>query len=253
MALQHQLPSGHRQRFVAGPEGPDRFKLPFLAKIALYELQYLRQGYEPTDLHATIPDMTVATADPSDAELDRNISQVLKTLRERLNMDVVFVSEFLDGRRVFRQVSASDSRPTVSLGQSDALEASWCQQAVAGRLPRYIADAKTDPTVGALLDQLPRPIGTHIRTPVVLKNGENCGTLCCFSFSPNDSANLDDLKTLEMTALLTAPKVAPDWDLKRDWRLDVAPDEPRPACSAPNLQPVRWSVPPAAANGSNDR
>ena len=187
---------------------------------SLYDL-----GYEPTDLHVTISDMMVATADQSDDQLDRTITEVLRTLRERLQMDVVFVSEFVDGRRVFRQVSATDQRPTVAVGQSDALEASWCQRVVDGRLPRYIADAKTDPAVGALLDQLPFPIGTHISTPIVLKNGEIYGTLCSFSFSPHDNPNPDDLRTLEMTAKLAAlrlegrnvmpaPRDVPDWDLK---------------------------------------
>lgn len=184
-------------------------------------------GYEPTDLHVTISDLMVATADHTDESLDSTVSEVLRTLRDRLNMDVVFVSEFVDGRRVFRQVSATDTRPTISVGQSDALEASWCQRVVDGRLPRYIADAKKDPAVGALLDQLPFPIGTHISTPIVLTNGEIYGTLCSFSFSPHDNPNPDDLKTLEMTAKLTAmrlegktvlpaPRDVPDWDMKRD-------------------------------------
>lgn len=188
----------------------------------LYDL-----GYEPTDLHVTISDLMVATSDHADESLDRTLTEVLKTLRDRLKMDVVFVSEFVDGRRVFRQVSATDARPTVCVGQSDALEASWCQRVVDGRLPRYIADARTDPAVGALLDQLPFPIGTHISTPIVLKNGEIYGTLCSFSFGPHDNPNPDDLRTLELTARLTAmrleghtvmpaPKEVPNWELRKD-------------------------------------
>lgn len=181
--------------------------------------------YEPSDLHVTISDMMVATADQSDELLDRTITDVLKTLRDRLKMDVVFCSEFVDGRRVFRQLATTDVRPTISVGQSDRLEESWCQRVVDGRLPRFIADASADPVARALLDQLPFPIGTHISTPIVLKNGEVYGTLCSFSFSPHDDPNPDDLKTLEMTAKLTAmrldgrnvmpaPREIPAWDLK---------------------------------------
>lgn len=181
--------------------------------------------YEPSDLHVTISELMVATADQSDDMLDRTITEVLRTLRDRLKMDVVFCSEFVEGRRVFRQVATTDVRPTVSVGQSDGLEESWCQRVVDGRLPRYLADARTDPVAGALLEQLPFPIGTHISTPIVLKNGEVYGTLCSFSFSPHDDPNPDDLKTLEMTAKLTAmrldgrnvmpaPTEIPAWDLK---------------------------------------
>lgn len=184
-------------------------------------------GYDPSDLHVTISEMLVATADQSDEQLDSTITQVLRTLRERLNMDVVFVSEFVNGRRVFRQVSATDERPTVQVGESDELEASWCQRVVDGRLPGFIADARNDPAVAGLLEQLPFPVGTHISAPIVLKNGQVYGTLCSFSFSPKDNPNPNDLKTLEMTARLTAmrlegqkvappPKVVPDWSLRKD-------------------------------------
>lgn len=188
----------------------------------LYDL-----GYEPSDLHVTISEMMVATADQSDEQLDHTVTQVLRMLRERLNMDVVFVSEFVEGRRVFRQVASAGDQPVVEVGQSDELEASWCQRVVDGRLPRFIANAKTDPAVAELMDQLPMSIGTHISTPIVLKNGEIYGTLCSFTFSPQDNPNPDDLKTLEMTARLTAmrldgqnvmpaPRTVPDWQLKKD-------------------------------------
>lgn len=182
-------------------------------------------GYEPSDLHVTISELMVATADQSDDMLDRTITEVLKTLRDRMNMDVVFCSEFVDGRRVFRQVATNGARQTISVGGSDQLEQSWCQRVVDGRLPRFMADARADPVARALMDQLPFPIGTHISTPIVLKNGEVYGTLCSFSFSPHDNPNPEDLKTLEMTAKLTAmrldgrsvmpaPRDVPAWDLK---------------------------------------
>lgn len=189
-------------------------------KLNLYDL-----GYEPTDLHVTISELMVATADQSDEMLDHVITEVLKTLRDRLNMDVVFCSEFRDGRRVFRQVAAKDARPVIAVGQSDLLEESWCQRVVDGRLPRYIPDAKADPVASPLLKQLPFPIGTHISTPIVLKSGEIYGTLCCFSFNAQAIPNPIDLKTLEMTAKLAAmrlegrnvvpaPNEIPAWDLK---------------------------------------
>lgn len=184
-------------------------------------------GYEPSDLHVTISDLMVATSDESDAMLDSTISEVLKTLRDRLGMDVVFCSEFVNGCRVFRHVETTGIRPTIAVGGSDLLEESWCQKVVDGRLARYITDARRDPTAAALLDQLPFSIGTHISTPIVLKSGEIYGTLCCFSFSPQDDPNPDDLKTLEMTAKLTAmrlegrgvrtaPAEAPAWTLAQN-------------------------------------
>lgn len=171
-------------------------------KLNLYDLDY-----EPSDLHVTVLDLLVATADESDEMLDRSITAVLKTLRDRLNMDVVFCSEFVDGQRVYRQVATRHSKPTISVGESDLLEQSWCHRVVEGRLPRFIADVRADPVASALLVQLPYPVGTYISTPIVLKNGENYGTLCSFSFSPQDNSNPNDLKTLEMAAKLVAMRL----------------------------------------------
>lgn len=164
-------------------------------------------GYEPDDLKVTISEMMVATADQSDEALDHTITDVLRTLRERLKMDVVFCSEFIDGRRVMRQVSTDATRPVVQVGQSAALEESWCHHVVEGRLPGYLPDASQHPLARQLSVSLPFTIGTHISAPIVLSNGEVYGTLCSFSFSPQDNPDPDDLKTLEMTARLTAMRL----------------------------------------------
>jgi len=93
-----------------------------LTKLNAMKLNVYDLGYEPTDLHVTISDLMVATADHSDDSLDSAISDVLKTLRDRMGMDVVFCSEFVDGCRVFRQVETTGIRPTIAVGGSDLLD-----------------------------------------------------------------------------------------------------------------------------------
>lgn len=173
----------------------------------------LDMGYAPTDLQVTISDLLVATADQCDVQLDSAISDVLKTLRDKLGMDVVFCSEFINGCRIFRQVETTGIRPTISVGGSDMLEESWCQRVVDGRLERYITDTRRDPVASSLTKDLPFPIGTHISTPIVLKSGAVYGTLCCFTFSPKENPDLEDLKTLELTAKLIALRL--DRSVKR--------------------------------------
>ena len=171
-----------------------------------------RNPFAPTDfgpesLEVQISDLLIATADSSDAELDRSIGEVLSLLRERLDMDVVFVSEFIDGRRVFRSVEQAPGVNVIAEGEGAPLEESWCQRVVDGRLSQFIADAKKDPGAAPLLQGLPCPIGTHISTPLVLSDGEVCGTLCCFSFEPSGRAKPEDLNKLKMTARLAAQKL----------------------------------------------
>jgi GAF domain-containing protein len=182
-------------------------------------------GYEPTDLRVTISELMVATAEQTDDGLDRTISEVLKLLRERMHMDVVFCSEFVDGQRVIRQAATPANGSAVVVGQSDSLEASWCQRVVEGRLPRFIPNTQTEPSTRALVERAAHPVGTHISAPIVLKNGQVYGTLCSYTFSPQDNPKPDDLKTLEMTARLIAmrldgqqvmppPKEIPNWELQ---------------------------------------
>ncbi|MDO9434054.1 GAF domain-containing protein [Hydrogenophaga sp.] len=183
-------------------------------------------GYKADDLTVQVTELLVATSDTSDILLDKTISDVLRLLRERMKMDVVFVSEFTDGQRVFRHVSQAPDSPVISEGGSEPLERSWCQRVVDGRLPGFIADASEHPASAPLLKDIPFPIGTHISTPIVMDNGDIYGTLCCFSFHPVDQPNVDDLKKLEFTARLAAqkleqrrvvrnpPETVPDWQLK---------------------------------------
>ena len=63
---------------------------------------------------------------------------------------------------------------------------------------------------------------THISTPIVLKDGEVYGTLCCFSFSPAENPDPNDLKRLQYTAQLTAGKIDKSRASKK--RNDPPPD-----------------------------
>eukprot|EP01034_Spumella_vulgaris_P007062 gene7062-8996_t len=71
------------------------------------------------------------------------------------------------------------------------------------------------------------PIGSHLSTPVVLKDGSVYGTLCCFSFTAHPSLAEQDLKKLQYTAKLTAAKIdqaaaKKDEDPTKDWTLAPA-------------------------------
>ncbi|MBX3660694.1 MAG: GAF domain-containing protein [Ramlibacter sp.] len=157
------------------------------------------------DLKVDISELLVATPDGSDELIDGAVPEVLRLLRQHMQMDVVFVSEFINGRRVFRHVDAAPGKDVIATGQSDPLEESWCQRVVDGRLPELIEDATFLPS--AFAPPNPLRIGAHLSTPVVLKDGSVYGTLCCFSFAGNPDLTQRDLKKLQYTAKLTAAKI----------------------------------------------
>ena len=152
----------------------------------------------------------MATADGSDNLIDSAVTEMLQLLRQRLAMDVVFVSEFVDGQRVFRYVDlpgrTSKNTPLIPLGHSDPLEQTWCQRVVDGRLPQFITDSNKLPD-RAKLPAVPFPIGSYLSAPILLNNGQVYGTLCCLSFSPNEHIQERDLKNLQSVATLVARKI----------------------------------------------
>lgn len=141
---------------------------------------------------------------------------VLRLLREQLRMDVVFVSEFADGQRVFRFVDSAPGAPTVPVGGADPLEESYCQRVVDGRLAELVQDAAKVPG----LPPTPFPVGGHLSTPIRLPDGSVYGTLCCFSLAPSRHLRDRDLVNLRHCAQLVARKVnvaqargrEPTWD-----------------------------------------
>ncbi|OYT91750.1 MAG: hypothetical protein CFE43_11660 [Burkholderiales bacterium PBB3] len=169
-------------------------------------VKFYEEGFDPDDLNIRVSELLVATADASDTLIDRAVADMLVLLKDRMKMDVVFVSEFVDGKQVFRYVDAPQEPPVMQEGDSDLLERTWCQRVVDGRLPEVI------PNVAQFAgkDQLPPApfdIGTYLSTPVLLGGGQVYGTLCCLSFSPLESVQERDLKNLRSVAQLVAKKI----------------------------------------------
>ena len=164
----------------------------------------LPEYYAPDAFDVQVADLLVATTDSADEALDAHVQEVLKLLREKLGMDVVFVSRFEAGRRTIVRVEHRPGMALLRPGQSDPLEESWCQHVVDGRLPQLVKDAR--PYVAAkTVPRPPFPIGTHLSTPVASRTGATFGTLCCFSQQALDGVGERDLKRLRYAAeLLTA-------------------------------------------------
>ncbi len=162
--------------------------------------------YAPDAFDVRVSELLVATADGGDALINDSVPEVLRLLREHLKMDVVFVSEFVDGRRVFRRVDTAPDRALIAVNQSAPLEASFCQRVVDGRLPGIVHDMAKRPDFDAL-PTTPFTVGAHMSVPVVLNDGRIYGTLCCFSLAANDDLAQRDLKKLEMSAQLAARRI----------------------------------------------
>jgi GAF domain-containing protein len=150
-------------------------------------------------------EIAVATSEGADAPLSV-VLPLLQLIKNRLETDVVFVSQFIDGKRVFRYVDVPPDARVISVGGADPLEESWCQRVVDGRLPQAMKDAGELQRRGDL-PATPFPIGTHLSTPIVMGDGSVYGTLCCFSFAVSTRSADEDLKVLRAAAELLAERL----------------------------------------------
>lgn len=132
--------------------------------------------------------------------VDELIQEMLQSVRRVLGMQVAFVSEFTEGRRVFRYVDSDRSFSPVQVGQWDPLNASYCQLVVDGRLPELIPDARREPIVQHLAATHELPVGAHLSVPLRFSGGEVYGTFCCFSQNPDETLNQRDLSALRLFA-----------------------------------------------------
>ena len=146
----------------------------------------------------------------ADAPASGGIDRLLQVLREHLDMDVAFASEFTGGKRVFRHVQERRDQQTIRVGGSDPLEDSYCQRVIDGRLPELIPDTGQVPAALALPVTETLPVGAHLSVPIVLQDGRVYGTFCCFSFSPDRSLNERDMQMMRVFASLAANQIDAD-------------------------------------------
>lgn len=138
------------------------------------------------------------------------IAELLHAVRTHLDMDVAFVSEFVDERRVFRHVDSADPDCPIQAGASDPLEESYCQRVIDGRLPELIPDTSALPTAVELPATAALPVGAHLSVPIILSDGRRYGTFCCFSARADLSLNERDLAMMRVFAELAAHRIEAD-------------------------------------------
>lgn len=132
------------------------------------------------------------------------VLDALHSMRALVGMEVAFISQFKDGRRIFRYVDPLGSDVPIRVGGSDPLEDSYCQRIVDGRLPELIHDAMQLAEARRLPATAAVPVGAHLSVPIRLSDGVIYGTFCCFSRTANSALNARDIDTMRCFADITA-------------------------------------------------
>jgi len=128
------------------------------------------------------------------------VEDVLRDVRETLNMDVAFVSQFSEDRLVFRAVEGDAESFGWQEGTSFPIDESYCKRVIDGRIPQVVPDAKREDATKDLRVTSETDIGSYAAVPLVLSDGRIYGTLCCVSHDPDPWLRERDLKLMERTA-----------------------------------------------------
>jgi EAL domain-containing protein (putative c-di-GMP-specific phosphodiesterase class I) len=134
------------------------------------------------------------------------VEDALRLLRAYLGVDVVFVSQFLEGRRIFRFVDAAEPG-VVTPGEGDPLDETYCAAVVDGRVPAYLPDPREHPVTAAMAVTETLPVGTHFSVPLRLSDGSVYGTFCAFNHEVTPELTEEDLDVVRLVASMVAGHV----------------------------------------------
>ena len=179
-----------------------------------------------------------------DLQTTELVTQILRAVRDHLGMPFAFVSEFVEGNRVFRYVDCNRKPPPFRAGDSGPLSESYCLRVIDGRLPPLIRDAAQVPAARELPVTEVFPIGAHLSMPIVLSDGHVFGTFCCFSDRADHSMNPRDLEMMRAFSRVIAQQIERQRDAMGEY--DEKLERVRRAMDADQLdivfQPIRSLV-----------
>ena len=137
----------------------------------------------------------------------RAIERILATAREQLSLDVSFLSEWVDGKQVFRGLEGDAESFGLHQDEGLPLADSYCIRVVSGELPAVIPDASQNLVAAGLAVTAAAGIGAYVGVPVTFTDGRMYGMLCCLSHAPDPSLRARDTKFLHVLARLLAEQL----------------------------------------------
>lgn len=135
------------------------------------------------------------------------ITDALRTMRQHLEMEIGYLSEFVGDQLVFRVVDAPGLEALVKPGDTMDLSETYCNHIASGGLPQLMADTLEFPIAAALPITHSIPIRAHVSIPIERRDGSLYGMFCCLSPKPNDTLNDRDLQLMRSFARLAQSEV----------------------------------------------
>ncbi len=168
------------------------------------------------------------------------IQDILQAIRTHLHMEVAFLSEFVEEKRIYRYVDSEWENNPIYPGKSDPLENTYCNLVAKEALPELMQDAGSNAIAAGLADTQAIPIGAYLSVPITLSDGNLLGSFCCFSRTPDHTLNQRDLELMHAFAELAGKAIERTRRIKsiKQITLDVVNKIIRGEAMYPAYQPI---------------
>ncbi|MBZ6379851.1 hypothetical protein B5C34_13565 [Pacificimonas flava] len=144
------------------------------------------------------------------------VDRLLRVIREHLDMDVAYVSEFQGDEGIFRHVDAPGFEDVIKVGDRRSLDEVYCRKIIDGRLPQLIPDTSRENEASSMPITGLVPIGAHISVPLRMSDGHIYGMFCCLNTKADPSLNERDLSLFRSFAELTAQDLSAEREQQQE-------------------------------------
>ncbi|GGL93536.1 sensor domain-containing phosphodiesterase [Nakamurella endophytica] len=133
--------------------------------------------------------------------------RLLALARERLGMQLSWISHFTEDAFVLDAVDGELPGVQLHPGTAVGLAGSYCRRVVSGELPPVIPDAAAHPVTSALQVTRDLHIGSYVGTPLRNRAGDVYGSLCCLSSTADGRLEDRDAEFLAVLGDLLADSI----------------------------------------------
>jgi GAF domain-containing protein len=151
---------------------------------------------------------------------ERLIERGLEAARQALGMDMAYVADTRHGRQAYVAVAGDGPSFGVLAGSSVALDGTYCQLLLEGKLARVIPDTTAEPLVRELPITARGRIGAYCGIPIVLSDGRVFGTFCCLSHGARATLDERDAQFMQVIGRLIAEQIEFEETRRRQRRLE---------------------------------
>jgi response regulator RpfG family c-di-GMP phosphodiesterase len=134
------------------------------------------------------------------------VEHVLEMVRETLGMDMAYLADTRAGLQDYRVIAGDGASFGASVGDGPALDGTYCELMLAGRLGPLVRDTRSDPATRGLAMTERAGIGSYVGVPVTLGDGVY-GTLCAVSHDPADELRDRDVAFMRVIAQIVGEQI----------------------------------------------